>query len=64
MSINKARVTCTNTLTGRAETFETQNKSNISRLNSAELGYAAGLGYEAANGLSPGLRYTAPSATW
>ena len=59
ISSNKeTRVTRTNSLTGRAETFETQNKNDISQLNRTELGYAAGLGYQAANGLSLGLRYT------
>jgi hypothetical protein len=57
-SSNETRTTRTNTLTGRVDNFEAQNKNDVSRLNRTELGYAAGLGYQADNGLSLGLRYT------
>ncbi|GAB3240844.1 hypothetical protein GCM10027346_35590 [Hymenobacter seoulensis] len=57
-SNNETKTTRTNTVSGKVETFEDQNKSDVSGLNRTELGYAAGLGYQADNGLSLGLRYT------
>lgn len=57
-SNNSTKTTRTNALTSRVETFDTQNKNDVSGLKRTELGYAAGLGYQADNGLSLGVRYT------
>ncbi|WP_345222503.1 porin family protein [Hymenobacter koreensis] len=43
---------------GRTTTEEATNKNDVSGLNRAELGYAAGIGYQAENGLGLNLRYT------
>jgi hypothetical protein len=57
-SSNETKTTRTNTVSGEVKTFEAENKNDVSELNRTELGYAAGLGYQAENGLSIGLRYT------
>ena len=57
-SNNATKTTRTNTLTDKTETLDSQNKNDVSGLKRTELGYAAGLGYQAENGLSLGLRYT------
>jgi hypothetical protein len=46
------------TTNGRSETSEASNKKDVSGLNRSELGYVAGIGYQADNGLGIGLRYT------
>lgn len=56
-SSNETKTTRTNTVSGKVDTFEAQNQNDVSDLNRTELGYAAGLGYQAENGLSVGLRY-------
>ncbi|MDB5269968.1 MAG: outer membrane protein beta-barrel protein [Hymenobacter sp.] len=55
---NQTKTTTTPTLGGTPTTTETQNKTDVSGLNRNELGYLAGVGYEAENGLSLSLRYT------
>ena len=55
---NQTKVTTTPALGGTPNTTETQNKTDVSGLNRNELGYLAGVGYEAENGLSLSLRYT------
>jgi hypothetical protein len=55
---NKTRTTRTNTLTGRTESFDATNQNDVSSLKRSELGYVAGVGYQAENGLSLNLRYT------
>ena len=58
LSANNQTKTTTIPAFGSPTTSETQNKSDISGLNRNELGYLAGVGYEAENGLSLNLRYT------
>ena len=55
---NQTKTTTTPALGGTPTTSETQNKTDVSGLNRNELGYLAGVGYEAENGLSLSLRYT------
>jgi hypothetical protein len=55
---NQTKTTSTPTLGGTPITTETQNKTDISGFNRNELGYLAGVGYEAENGVSLSLRYT------
>ena len=55
---NQTKVTTTPALGGTPSTAESQNKADISGFNRNELGYVAGVGYEAENGLSLSLRYT------
>ena len=58
LSANNQTKTTTIPAIGSPSTAETQNKTDISGLNRNELGYLAGVGYEAENGLSLSLRYT------
>jgi Outer membrane protein beta-barrel domain len=58
LSANNQTKTTTIPAIGSPSTAETQNKTDVSRLNRNELGYLAGVGYEAENGLSLSLRYT------
>jgi hypothetical protein len=46
-SSNETKTTRTNTVSGEVKTFEAENKNDVSELNRTELGYAAGLGYQA-----------------
>ena len=55
---NKTTTTTTPPFGGTPSTSEAQNKTDVSSLNRNELGYLAGVGYEAENGLSLSLRYT------
>ncbi|WP_210513833.1 porin family protein [Hymenobacter terricola] len=55
---NQTKVTTTPALGGQPSVADSQNKTDISGLNRNELGYLAGVGYEATNGLSLNLRYT------
>ena len=55
---NQTKVTTTPAFGGTPTTSESQNKTDVSGLNRNELGYLAGVGYEAENGLSLNLRYT------
>ncbi|GAA4353426.1 porin family protein [Hymenobacter saemangeumensis] len=55
---NETRTTTTPPLGGAPSTTEAQNKRDVSGLNRNELGYVAGVGYQAENGLSLNLRYT------
>ncbi|MBD2769059.1 PorT family protein [Hymenobacter sp. BT664] len=55
---DQTRVTTTSASGGSPTTTEAQNKRDVSGLNRNELGYLAGLGYQAQNGLSLNLRYT------
>ena len=55
---NQTKTTTTPALGGSPTTSEAQNKTDVSGLNRNELGYLAGVGYEAENGLSLSLRYT------
>ena len=55
---NKTKTTTIPAFGGTPTTTEAQNKTDVSGLNRNELGYLAGVGYEAANGLSLSLRYT------
>ncbi|WP_046246309.1 porin family protein [Hymenobacter terrenus] len=54
---NQTKTTTTPTI-GNPSVAETQNKTDVSGLNRNELGYVAGIGYEASNGLSLSVRYT------
>ena len=54
---NKTKTTTTPTI-GSPTTAESQDKTDVTGLNRNELGYVAGVGYEATNGLSLSLRYT------
>ena len=59
LSANDAtKTTTTPALGGSPTTTESQNKRDVSGLNRNELGYLAGVGYQASNGLSLNLRYT------
>ena len=55
-SNNETKTTVTTN--GKSETSSAQNKNDVSGLNRNELGYLAGVGYQAENGLSLNLRYT------
>jgi hypothetical protein len=55
---NETKTTTTPALGGSPTTAESQNKTDVSGFNRNELGYLAGVGYEASNGLSLSLRYT------
>lgn len=55
-SNNETKTTITTN--GRSETSTAQNKNDVSGLNRNELGYVAGVGYQAENGVSLSLRYT------
>ncbi|MGY3090668.1 hypothetical protein ACVWYF_003729 [Hymenobacter sp. UYAg731] len=58
LSANNQTKTTTTPAIGSPSTAETQNKTDVSGFNRNELGYLAGVGYEAENGLSLSLRYT------
>ena len=55
---DETKVTTTPALGGSPSTSESQNKRDVSGLNRNELGYLAGVGYQADNGVSLNLRYT------
>lgn len=55
---NQTKVTTTPAFGGTPSTAESQDKTDVSGFNRNELGYLAGVGYEAENGLSLNLRYT------
>ena len=55
---NETRTTTTPALGGAPTTSEAENKSDVSGFNRNELGYVAGIGYQAENGLGLSLRYT------
>lgn len=55
---NKTKTTTIPAFGGSPTTTESQSKTDVSGLNRNELGYVAGVGYEATNGLSLNLRYT------
>ncbi|MCC3155607.1 PorT family protein [Hymenobacter sp. 15J16-1T3B] len=46
------------TVNGESRTSEASNQKDVSGLRRSELGYVAGVGYQADNGLGLGLRYT------
>lgn len=56
-SNNETKTTTTPTI-GSPTVSETKDKNDVSGLNRNELGYVAGVGYEATNGLILSLRYT------
>jgi hypothetical protein len=55
---DQTKVTTTPALGGSPSTSESQSKTDVSGFNRNELGYLAGVGYQADNGLSLNLRYT------
>jgi hypothetical protein len=55
---DQTRTTTTSGLGGSPTTTESQNQKDVSGLNRNELGYLAGIGYQADNGVSLSLRYT------
>ncbi|SFQ77157.1 porin family protein [Hymenobacter arizonensis] len=55
---DETKTTTTPALGGSPTTTESQNKRDVSGLNRNELGYVAGVGYQANSGLSLSLRYT------
>jgi len=55
---NKTKTTTIPAFGGTTTTTEAQSKTDVNGLNRNELGYVAGVGYEATNGLSLNLRYT------
>jgi len=58
LSANNQTKTTTTPTIGNPTVSEAENKTDVSGLNRNELGYLAGVGYEAENGLSLNLRYT------
>ena len=58
LSSNNETKTTTTPTVGSTTVSETKDKTDVSGLNRNELGYLAGVGYEATNGLSLNLRYT------
>ena len=58
LSSNNETKTTTTPTVGSPTVSETKDKNDVSGLNRNELGYLAGVGYEATNGLSLNLRYT------
>ena len=54
---NETKVTNTAQPNGTPRVTEDQNKTDVSGFNRNELGYVAGVGYQADNGLSLSLRY-------
>ncbi|KAA9331609.1 PorT family protein [Hymenobacter busanensis] len=58
LNSNNETKTIRTTSDGRTTTQEATNQNDVSGLNRAELGYAAGVGYQAENGLGLSLRYT------
>ncbi|MBC6992300.1 MULTISPECIES: porin family protein [Hymenobacter] len=57
-SNNETKTTTTRLPNGTPSVSEAENKNDVSGLKRSELGYAAGIGYQADNGLSLNLRYT------
>ncbi|OGX83276.1 hypothetical protein BEN47_17535 [Hymenobacter lapidarius] len=57
-SNNETKTTTTPALGGAPSTTESNDKNDVSGLNRNELGYLAGVGYQAQNGVSLSLRYT------
>ncbi|GAA4001000.1 porin family protein [Hymenobacter fastidiosus] len=55
---DETTVTTTSGLSGNTSTSTARNQKDLSRLNRNELGYVAGIGYQADNGVSLNLRYT------
>ncbi|UOQ73860.1 porin family protein [Hymenobacter cellulosilyticus] len=55
---DETTVTTTSGLTGNTRTTTTHDQKDLSNLNRNELGYVAGIGYQAENGVSLNLRYT------
>lgn len=55
---DETKVTRTRQPNGTPTVSEAQNKKDVSGFNRSELGYVAGVGYQADNGLSLNLRYT------
>jgi hypothetical protein len=55
---NQTKTTTTSALGGEPTVAEARDKTDVSGFNRNELGYVAGVGYEADNGLSLSLRYT------
>ena len=55
---DETRTTTTPALGGAPSASESQSKRDVSGLNRNELGYVAGVGYQAENGLGLSLRYT------
>ena len=58
LSANNQTKTTTTPTIGSPSVAETQDKTDVSSLNRNELGYVAGVGFEAGSGLSLNLRYT------
>ena len=58
LSSNNETKTTTTPTVGSPTVSDTKDKNDVSGLNRNELGYLAGVGYEATNGLSLNLRYT------
>ena len=54
---NQTKTTTTSSFGGTPTTTESQDKNDVSGLNRNELGYVAGVGYQADNGLILNLRY-------
>jgi hypothetical protein len=54
---DETKTTTTPALGGSPTTSESQNKRDVSGLNRNELGYLAGIGFQAENGVSLSLRY-------
>lgn len=57
-SNNETKLTRTRQPNGTPEVFESQDKKDVSGFKRSELGYVAGIGYQADNGVSLNLRYT------
>ncbi|UOQ54615.1 porin family protein [Hymenobacter cellulosivorans] len=55
---DETKVTTTSSINGNSTTSTTNNQKDLSKLNRNELGYVAGIGYQAENGVSLNLRYT------
>ncbi|RYU83808.1 porin family protein [Hymenobacter persicinus] len=55
---DETTVTTTSGLTGNTRTSTSHSEKDLSQLNRNELGYVAGVGYQAENGVSLNLRYT------
>ncbi|TGE26206.1 porin family protein [Hymenobacter metallicola] len=55
---DETTVTTKSGITGNTNTATTHDQKDLSNLNRNELGYVAGLGYQAENGVSLNLRYT------
>ena len=55
---DETRTTTTPVLGGSPSTTDSQSKRDVNGLNRNELGYVAGIGYQAGNSMSLNLRYT------